>query len=1252
MTRQTEHKPAKKPAPTGKKTSQASDALIDDVTLSAPPAHSVLGMQRLIGNRATQRMLSRSAAQRMPGQSTPDIQQAPGDDIADEKLPENQPDEQNQSFDTPPAAGAGGAGDAGGNVDGGKNYTDPADYPQNENGADAAGGNVDGGKNYTDPADYPQNENGADAAGGNVDGGKNYTDPADYPQNENGADAAGGDVDGGKNYTDPADYPQNENGADAAGGDVDGGTDAADGDVSAGGADAAGGETDAGDSTAVPQNENANAGGAGGQNGAVNTPNGQNPPANGGVPPAAGTDGAGGAPNAVSDGAGGAGGNGLIDKELAENKRATTTPAQDPKALAEQAAGGSWSLDRLGFVAQNVGAGAWEGGKTGAMMGAATGVATRMAERGALWATQKWGPKILSNVAKATPVPAVGAIIGGGLAVYSLANKWKDRENIYKTITNFGQGEDVFDVIANSLDSISQVIDIVSASLNVIAGIAGLFAAGAWLAAVLSAGTLTPLAGAATALAAGIGVATTVLDLVNLGIGSLILAFRSLHMMNKDFESPEAVVKAGQDLQKAASGPFAAAGAFAGGKAAGRGKKSKESFEKEIAAAPKSKADVPPASQGPQLTVNVPTSTTPPADANAAAPSALPVDVPTPASKPDLPTPASQPDLPTPASKPDLPTPASQPDLPTPASQPDTPTPASAPDIPTSQQTGVQNPDGGGVFTGAENSRRRNQAREDFKQITEQDIDAMLDVALNPANPQISAVEAPVPQGHVGTPRELPNYTEKDVDTMLNNAFDPQHPDSILVNNTPDVPPPPPASPAQNVADLPLPPPATPAQNVADLPPPPLSPAANVPDAPAANTSQNTPDAPAANPPQNTPDAPATTTTTVPDATAPPAAPPPPAAEKKPWIMTPERVAAHQKTNEKWQNRSERLSALVGKGKDSQIPLLGPIIRYIASTSVDGAPAGFGANTPAGQHAGFNLDEQFAEEAAEQEKKSVSLPVQPAYTPPPATPQDVQTLNEEASALGQEKQAAVEAERHATAQVRTAEENAGPLEEAIDSTDEGLQNASEHSQEVQEGAQKNEEKGTKLEEVDSEVTGSEDAFSQLQPFISLIRGFLRYTYLASYLPDGAEATVNSAADDARNIVDNIESAKAKVDETKTEGPAQKAKVTGDAQTLDEVSSQNTDTAKQFEEAKADYEQSQSENDQMKSTAQDVKDKASNQRGQISEQKASTEAEAVETQAAIDQWAAEQAAIRAQALQNAALQAQMQGFEVTGVQDIP
>ena len=138
---------------------------------------------------------------------------------------------------------------------------------------------------------------------------------------------------------------------------------------------------------------------------------------------------------------------GLIQAELIEHEQ---------WKAAQTHVGAAGSIDRAGFIAEMAGKGTESGAVTGLIMGAGTGLVTKLAER-------------------FCPIPGVGAVIAGGMAAYGLLTKdWKESG---ETIGKFGQGSDTYDVLANSIASVSEVIDIVVNVLSVIAGIIGLISA-------------------------------------------------------------------------------------------------------------------------------------------------------------------------------------------------------------------------------------------------------------------------------------------------------------------------------------------------------------------------------------------------------------------------------------------------------------------------------------------------------------------------------------------------------------------------------------------------------------------------------------------------------------------------------------------------------------------------------------------------------------------------------------------------------
>lgn len=283
---------------------------------------------------------------------------------------------------------------------------------------------------------------------------------------------------------------------------------------------------------------------------------------------------------------------GTVNSELAEHQRWGQV-------------GQANSSDRAMFIAQAIGQGELGGLQTGAALGLGVGLGTRAATYGVGRAVTVYGPRIASNAAKFTPVPAVGAIIAGGFAVHSLVTRnWS---NSWADITRFGQGEGDYAPVANTIQSISTILEIASNIANVIAGVLGLISAGMWVAAVLSAGVLSPLAATLSSIAATISIVTTVIDLINQTVlQPLIVLFRSLDTFTTQAD-PAVVQQQGTALAQAAAGPAAALGAYAGGRAAEIGNRPAPTAAANDAPPARPETDIPPASgDGPTLQVEVP----------------------------------------------------------------------------------------------------------------------------------------------------------------------------------------------------------------------------------------------------------------------------------------------------------------------------------------------------------------------------------------------------------------------------------------------------------------------------------------------------------------------------------------------------------------------------------------------------------------------------------------------------------------------
>lgn len=224
-------------------------------------------------------------------------------------------------------------------------------------------------------------------------------------------------------------------------------------------------------------------------------------------------------------------------------------------AGARAAVGEAGSSERAAFIAEQAGRGAITGFTTGAIMGAASGIVGQLA-------------------ARYVPIPGVGAMIAGGMAAYGLITR--DWGQTFDTIGQFGQGSSTYEVLANTIAAISEVIDLVVNIANVIAGIIGVISALMWLITIITVGVASPLAGTLSAIALGIVTVTGILDNINnLVLQPLVLLFRAMHTFTSDAD-PRDVEEQGAGISDAANKVASALGGMAGGKvadAAGAGAK-------------------------------------------------------------------------------------------------------------------------------------------------------------------------------------------------------------------------------------------------------------------------------------------------------------------------------------------------------------------------------------------------------------------------------------------------------------------------------------------------------------------------------------------------------------------------------------------------------------------------------------------------------------------------------------------------------
>ncbi|SEQ06938.1 eCIS core domain-containing protein [Nitrosomonas ureae] len=247
----------------------------------------------------------------------------------------------------------------------------------------------------------------------------------------------------------------------------------------------------------------------------------------------------------------------LIDLELAEHER---------WAGSFGAMGTAGSDQRARFLLDQARQGAVAGARGGAIMGFAMGAVG--AAVGQI-AGRRLATMAVSRGLSATPVPGLGAAIGGVMAVAGLA--MRDWGQTGETIGRIGTGEG-YERLANDLEGIAEVLDVASSIMDVVGGVLGAIAVGMWIGAVLSAGALSPLALTLSAIATGIGLATTAVGIIiNVVVRPTVTALRALHAFESQGD-PAQIEAEGKQLQAAAgqiTGAVAGAAASRLGGAAG-----------------------------------------------------------------------------------------------------------------------------------------------------------------------------------------------------------------------------------------------------------------------------------------------------------------------------------------------------------------------------------------------------------------------------------------------------------------------------------------------------------------------------------------------------------------------------------------------------------------------------------------------------------------------------------------------------------
>ncbi|HET9990768.1 MAG TPA: hypothetical protein VFQ65_19695, partial [Kofleriaceae bacterium] len=227
---------------------------------------------------------------------------------------------------------------------------------------------------------------------------------------------------------------------------------------------------------------------------------------------------------------------------------------------AQNSVGGAGSTQRAAFIAEQTGKGVFGAGATGFGLGVGGALLTEGVGKGAGLALTKLGVS-----AAGEEIPGIGPIIAGAFSAYSLWTKnWKEAG---ETISAMGTGADRYEKLANTLAGIAEIIDIVVNVLNVVAGVTAAIGLVMWIVTIITLGAAAPLAITLTEIAAGVVMATLILDAIaKLVINPMVLLFRAMHTFQSDAD-PRSVQQQGDKLSETANQTVGFVGNMLGAKA-------------------------------------------------------------------------------------------------------------------------------------------------------------------------------------------------------------------------------------------------------------------------------------------------------------------------------------------------------------------------------------------------------------------------------------------------------------------------------------------------------------------------------------------------------------------------------------------------------------------------------------------------------------------------------------------------------------
>jgi DNA repair exonuclease SbcCD ATPase subunit len=271
--------------------------------------------------------------------------------------------------------------------------------------------------------------------------------------------------------------------------------------------------------------------------------------------------------------------------------------------------------------------------------------------------------------------------------------------------------------------------------------------------------------------------------------------------------------------------------------------------------------------------------------------------------------------------------------------------------------------------------------------------------------------------------------------------------------------------------------------------------------------------------------------------------------------------------------------------------------------------------------------------------------VNPAYPPPPGTPQQLAAIQQEIENILAARAQAERAETEMESQQQVLQSDQAPIQQAIDGADGGISAVQAHQQAVARRAQVNQEQQQRQQETGTLVSGYPSRAAGLTALTIPLEVFAGFTSLASHLPGDAGqsmAEMNQDANEIRSAFAQMSAAMVSQEEAQ---PGRQAKLSGDQSRIETADTEAGASAQSVNQSKQDAINLQQDNEAQLSQVRQARTEAS-QQGQTLDEAASTkQAQADSLAEQLQTWAQQHREARRQAVEATAQQLEAEGYVV-------